>query len=141
MTAARRDRRKLIVSSVAAVLFLWLVAPTIAVPSQSAKLNGHCGIATRAGLSTIFVIDGPSNNPVEGVTVTAAGTSQVTNSSGIAVIRGGNFTEFAVSVSHEWSSESLAGHKSPLVCSGASYYRVLWLNLTGEEVQTSWKNM
>lgn len=113
------------------VLIPGWVVQTTAIPPQPSRLSGDCRSTSVTSFSTIFVIDDAANVPVEGADVAAAGMSQVTNSSGIAVIGGGNFTNFSVSYSHEAFGLSMAGYQSPIVCSGTAYYRVVWLTMTG----------
>ncbi len=90
-----------------------------------AALNGDCVNASLTGFSTFFLFTNSSGLPVSGIRVTAGGFSQVTNSSGLAVLGGGNFTSFNVSYRGTNLQESVSGRQLPLICEGSSYYRIV----------------
>lgn len=126
------NRRNFRISASAIVLILGLGVLALGLPAQTqpARLNGDCSNASKTSFLTLFMFDNSLDNPVPGINVTAGGISQVTNSSGFAVIAGGNFVNFTISYYHEVFVESLSGYQSPLICSGSSYYRVVGLTVS-----------
>ena len=115
-----------------AILLLGLAAPIIFSPSRSWRLNGDCRRANVAAFSTIFLVDNALNKSLQGVEVNGGGLSVFTNSSGMAIVGGGNFTDFAVVYNQQRIVGSLAGYRPALICLGNSYYRVVMLTLAAE---------
>lgn len=128
------NRRNFRITALASVLVLVLGAVAIGTQAktqvQPAAPNDNCSNSSGTGFLTLFLFETSLGVPAPGVRVTAGGISQVTNSSGLAVVGGGNFTNFNVSYNGDVFWESLAGHYFPLVCTGSSYYRVVSMSFS-----------
>jgi len=92
---------------------------------QVIGLNGDCVNASLTNFSTLLLFTNSSGLPVSGIRVTAGGFGDVTNSSGLAVLGGGNFTSFEVTYRNTNFGESISGRQLPLICEGSSYYRIV----------------
>lgn len=132
MAMASTTMRSVAITATAVAVLIGLGALPFAGQNGTPKANvlGDCRNASQTYFSTIFFVHDQFNKPVAGVNVTVVGFSQFTNSSGVVIFGGGNFTSFSFSYAHEALHESLAGYLSPLICAGQSYYRPVWLNLT-----------
>ena len=98
---------------------------------QQTGVSGDCRRASTTDFSTLFLFTTSDGVPLPGISVSASGITQVTNSSGFAVIfGGGNFTIFSVAYQNTELQGSLAGRQLPVVCEGSTYYRVAALEIT-----------
>jgi hypothetical protein len=91
-----------------------------------------CGTADPDGVRTVFLVSDTSGNPVPGVIIAAGGSSEATNTTGIAVLSAGNFTDFSVVLSGMTFQGHLPASEYPAVCAGSSYYRLVSFQINGD---------
>jgi hypothetical protein len=111
-----------------------LGAESVSSAPTSTVSSADCNSSTATNSSTLFLFVTAAGSPVEGVKVTAGNISEVTNSSGLAVVGGGNFDNFSVDYLNQSVPVSLRGHQFPIICEGSSYHRVVSMVITTSAV-------